>query len=402
MWGMRRRVREGNCFRNCYLEPKKAKMKLNKREQNGGVIISFFAIVLLSAYVIFSALGFNDEILLLSVFGSVFISTICLCFFVLRKYRKENKAVEIDYLNIGTQRYILGLFMILYGIPKLLGVFFDYQLFALDSKLIDVSEFELAWYYFGKNRWQEVFAGIMEFIPGLLLFHRRTYYIAAIILLPVTAQVFFLNLFFKIGGVTFPAATILLACNCYIIYSQKEKIIQFFKSLDFSPNISLSAKTSVFIKVGRWVSLTLVALLLFFNVKPVLFRSNYNIKYTKLIGVYTLETMTKNKTSYTPTNDSIFYKDLYIEKQSRWNILRRYNNKTDAFIMDINTNNDSIEIYINKGGMGDDADIIDSLTVLRGTYKLEKDLLSISGVQLKDTLQLNYRKRNIKPKEWFW
>jgi hypothetical protein len=377
-------------------------MALNKREQNIGVIISFFAIVLFFVYIIFSALGLGNPMLLLAVFGTAFISTACLCFFVLRKYRKENKVFEIDYLNIGTQKYILGILMIFYGVPKLFGTFFDYQLFALDSKLVDVSEFELAWYYFGKNKWQEIFAGIMEFIPGLLLLHRRTYYAAAVILLPVTAQVFILNLFFKIGGITFPAATILLACNCYIIYSQKEKIIQFIKSLDFSPGINVSTTTLSFIKVCKWVCIVLVAFILFTNVKSAFFKSDYKVKYSKLTGVYTLETMTKNKIRYSPTNDSTLYKDLYIEKQSRWNILRKYNNRTDAFVMDINTTNDSIHIYINKGGIGDEADIIDSLTVLKGTYILENGLLSISGVQLKDTLQLNYKKQDIKPKEWFW
>ena len=82
--------------------------------------------------------------------------------------------------------------------------------------------------------WQELFAGVMELVPGLLLLNRRTYFIGALILLPVTGQVFILNFFFKIGGITFPAAVILLACNLYIVYSEKEKIVQFFRSLDFS------------------------------------------------------------------------------------------------------------------------------------------------------------------------
>ena len=376
-------------------------MTLNKTEQNFGVIISFGAILLLS--VVFATVYIGDEILLLPALGTAIIGTACFCFFVLRKYRKENKVVEIDYLNIGTQRYILGLFMIFYGIPKLGGTFFDYQLFALDSKLMDVSEFELTWYFFGKNRYQELFVGFMEFIPGILLLSRRTYYIAAIILLPVTAQVFILNLFFKIGGLTFPAATILLACNSYIIYSQKEKIIQFFKSLHFSSNITLTGKTVAFIKICRWTVMVLAVLLLYMNFKPLFLKSTYKVKYEKLIGIYTLEKMTKNNNTYLPTNDNFFYKDLYIEKQSRWNILRRYNKKTDAFIMDINTKNDSIHIYINKGGIGDAKDIIDSLTVLKGTYKLTGNDLTIKGIQLNDALELKYKKQDrIKPKEWFW
>jgi hypothetical protein len=377
-------------------------MTLTKKEQNFGAVISFFAMLLLCLYLIFSFIGFDNGDILLVAFVAAFIGSACLCFFVLKKYRKENKITEINYLNIGVQRYLLGLFMIFYGIPKLLGTFFDYQLFALDSKLADVSEFQLAWYYFGKNKWQELFAGLMEFIPGLLLLNRRTYYTAAIILLPVTAQVFILNLFFKIGGVTFPAATILLACNGYIIYSQKEKIVQFFKSLHFSPSINLSSKTLTIIKICRGTILLLVGLLIFRNVKPIFFKSAYKEKYENLIGVYTLEKVIKNKLSYLPNADSSLYKTIYVEKQSRWNILRRYNDKTSAFILNLNTKNDSITLYINKGGIGDDSDIIDSASVLKGTYKLSGNVFSISGIQLNDTLQLEYKKQDIEPKQWFW
>ena len=116
-----------------------------------------------------------------------------------------------------------------------------------------------------------------------------------------------------------------------------------------------------------------------------------------------VSTAHQNKINYLPTNDNLFYKDLYIEKQSRWNILRRYNNKTDAFILDIDAKNDSIHISINKGGIGDGKDIIDSLTVLKGTYKLTGNDLTINGIQLTDTLELKYKKQDrIKPKEWFW
>ena len=58
-------------------------------------------------------------------------------------------------------------------------------------------------------------------------------------------------------------------------------------------------------------------------------------------------------------------------------------------LWNINTKNDSIHIYINKGGIGDAKDIIDSLTVLKGTYKLswERTLL-LKEIQLNDALEL--------------
>lgn len=376
---------------------------LTKTEQNIGAVISMFSIALLSTYIGLSIFGLEDETAILITMGIVFLLSVVLCLLVVRKYRKSNNPGMIDYLNVGTQRYILALFMILYGIDKLLGNFFDYQLFALDSKLADVSEFQLTWFFYGKNIWQELFAGIMEFVPGIFLFGRRTYYIAALILLPVTAQVFLLNFFFKIGGITFPAATVLLCCNLYIIYSQKQKIMLFFRSLNFNITEPLTGTTKRLIRVLKRIALILAALIIFAKVKPALFETPLQKKYQELVGVYTLKEMKKNGSAYKPVNDSVYYKDLYIEKQSRWNILRRFNGETDAFILRMNPKSDSVDLYINNGGIGDDPDIIDTSTTLKGIYKLQGKYLTLKGIQSKDTLELVYEKQDrIQPKKWFW
>ena len=105
---------------------------------------------------------------------------------------------------------------------------------------------------------------------------------------------------------------------------------------------------------------------------------------------------------YKPINDSTLYKDLYIERQSRWNVLRRYNDVTDAFILDLNPKNDSLKIYINKGGTGDNKDIIDSASVLKGRYVFANNEMMIWAVHYGDTLELDYLKKNIQAKSWFW
>ncbi len=377
-------------------------MKLNKAEQIIGTIISILAILLFFVYLIFGLAGIENEEQILVSIGVVLLLTFSLCFFLFYKLQKSNKLSEIDYLNIGTQRYILAVFMIFYGVPKLFGDFFDYQLSALDTKLVDVSEFELAWYYFGKNNWQELVSGILEFIPGLLLLNRRTYYFASLLLLFVTSQVFILNFFFKIGGITFPAATILLACNIYIIFSQKQNIITFFKSLHFSPNINFTNKVSLVIKLFKVFAFLLITGIIYIKVKPNLVKSDYQKKYELLVGKYTLVKAFKNKKDYIPLNDSTMYKDIFIEKQSRWNVLRDFNNNSMAYILEINKTNDSLNLYINRGGTGDDVDIIDSTTVLKGRYKLTNNQLKIEGVQLNDTLELIYAKQDLKPKKWLW
>jgi len=377
-------------------------MTLNRTEQNIGTITSIFSITLILLYIAFAVIGFGNEVVLLGIIGGILISTTLFCLLLLRKYRKENIPEMIDRLNVGTQRYILGLFMLMYGIDKLLGNFFDYQLFALDTKLADVSEFQLAWFFYGKSRWQELFTGIMEFVPALFLFHRRTYYAAALVLLPVTGQVFLLNLFFKIGGITLPAATVLLACNIYIIYSQKEKLLHFFRSLDLAVVPLTTGRTRAVIRVLKGLGIFLACFVVFIKVRPVLFRSAAQQKYQRLVGIYTLRDGRRNGIACGPA-DSSCYKDLYIEKQSRWNILRRGDGTMDAFLLRMNAKNDSITLAINKGGTGDGPTIIDSATLLKAICKQAGAILTLSGMQGNDTVELVYEKQDrILPKRWFW
>ena len=56
----------------------------------------------------------------------------------------------LDALNLGVQRYVLGVMMVIYGLPKVVGGFFDYELFALDMPMSEASEFQLSWYFYGK------------------------------------------------------------------------------------------------------------------------------------------------------------------------------------------------------------------------------------------------------------
>lgn len=376
---------------------------MKKSEQNIGTIISFFATLLLSAYIAFPFFesGIGSPTVIGITLLSILILLVTLFIVILRNFRKDSNLIAIDYLNLGIHRYVLAILMIFYGLPKIFGNFFDYQLFAIDSKMYKVSDFQLAWYFYGRKNWFELFSGLMELIPALFLIPKRTYFIASLILLPVTAQVFILNLFYKIGGITFPAALILLACNLFIIYTQKEKIKQFFKSLNGDLGHTLNLKWKKVIQVGRIVGLFLILCVFILKTKFIWYKSPN--EYKSLVGVYTLQEMKKNNVNYTPKNDSLIYKDLYFEKQERWNILRKFNNETEAFIIKLNPEKHTIDLSLNKGGTGDDADIIDTVTTLKGTYKLEHDNLIIKGIQLNDTLELNYKRLNkIQPKKWFW
>jgi len=320
---------------------------------------------------------------------------------VSRRWMQAGDDASLDYVNLGIQRCVLALFMVKYGLPKIYGNFFDYQLFAVDSPLGAVSEFELAWYLYGLNPWQELLAGVLEFVPGLMLLHRRTYYLGAVLLLPVVGQVFLLNLFFTIGGLTLPIASVLLACNIAILWSEKTKIMAFIDSLNVSPNIHLSTAASISVRIGRWTVIALAVTFIGAQTFGEFHRTDTQNTYDALVGAYTLERLTQNGTAHDPGRDHRFYKDLYIERQSRWNILRRFDDQTDAFILQLSEDN-GFSLLINANGIGDRPDRIVNETAFSGHYRLKDGVLTLTGTQGDDQLEMRFVQRGPEPKTWFW
>lgn len=375
---------------------------LSKFDQKLGLTVSFVSLLVSSLLIVGATMeSGGDTVTVLPMLIVFILAGFSLIWYLLRRYRLSNQAYAVDHLNLSIQRWILGFFMVHYGLPKIFGNFFDYQLFALDRPMALASEFEIAWYMFGKNPWHEMFAGVMEFIPGLMLFNRRTYYLGAIILLPVVGQVLIINTFFGIGVFTLAFAIMLMVCNLYIVYSQKSAIQGFIKNLSKPTTPQWSKREELGLKGLKWLTLAFLAYLItircYHEVKNILSPSAYE----QLVGVYTLESVTKNKQAHNPQNQDRYYKDLYFERQARWNILRRSNNETAAFLVELKAD-DGITLMINKGGIGDRPDEPDRKSAFEGTYTLEGEQLTLAGKQLGDQLTLVYRRRPLQPKKWFW
>jgi len=368
--------------------------------QRFATLITALAFALLMVYIVVPVIGLADEEVVVASILFLLLSSLLVCFVTLHRLRKKGRGDVVDYFNVASQRRILGLFMIFYGVPKLLGNFFDYQLFALDSRLADVSEFELAWYYFGKNPWQELFAGVMEVVPGCLLLLRRQWFIGALLLLPVTGQVFLLNLFFHIGGITFPAAVILLGCNISLIYSQRKRLSALFAALDL-PQPKVGRRTHRLFTVVRWLVPVTVLAVVLVQSRQSWGASEASPQYRGLVGVYRLEKAYRDGQPQPFAGDSLIYRDLYIEKQARWNVLRRGDGKTQAFLLQV-TVPDSLVLCLNRGEMGDGPDRPDSASVLKARYRITRTNLIIKGQCRGHEVEWIYRKSLPAAKRWFW
>lgn len=131
----------------------------------------------------------------------------------------------------------------------------------------------------------------MELVPGLMLFSRRTYYFGAILLLPVIGQVFLLNLFFKIGGLTFPVSVVLLMCNALILYSQKKEILAFLQPLNCTQTAARSLTENRIALLGRVLIVGFSVFVILKSTYSHFMPSPTQEVYRSLVGVYTLQSL---------------------------------------------------------------------------------------------------------------
>ena len=113
--------------------------------------------------------------------------------------RKKQDLQRLHYWFIVILRYYVGYNMLYYGFSKIFLLQFSEPGFArLLEPIGEMSPMGLAWTFIGFSPAYTIFSGITEVIGGVLLFHRRTKFIGAIIVIGVMTNVMALNYFYDV------------------------------------------------------------------------------------------------------------------------------------------------------------------------------------------------------------
>ena len=94
---------------------------LPKGQQNLSFLLSVLSVGLVILFLcagLFVEQGFSESEAI-SIFAGVMLLVASVMTVVFKKLRRKEEALTVDYLNLGIQRYVLGLFMVKYGVPKL-------------------------------------------------------------------------------------------------------------------------------------------------------------------------------------------------------------------------------------------------------------------------------------------
>jgi hypothetical protein len=104
-----------------------------------------------------------------------------------------------------------------YAISKLMQAQFQVSAYMYTRPLGELPGSMLTWSFLGYSPWFQVFLGFTEFVPGVLLFFRRTKSLGSVLLIPVLLNVWLINLALNLWPVTQKISAAMLFADLYLV-----------------------------------------------------------------------------------------------------------------------------------------------------------------------------------------
>ncbi|MTI31419.1 hypothetical protein [Xanthovirga aplysinae] len=225
--------------------------------------------------------------------------------------KKKRDYKKLNYWFLALLRYFLGYKMVVYGAAKIFKYQFpDISFYRLLQPYGNSSPMGLAWTFFGHSVSYNLFMGLAEFIGGILLFHKKTKLLGALILIPVIANIVAVNLFYDIPVKLLSSQLLLVAIiiaapvlnrlTSVVFFNKATEPVEFFKPFK-------SKKWTIAKEALKW---TFVAYILFKSFEFVLGDKEYGPMAPKpeLYGLYKVTDFISNQDTIPPL----------ITDQKRW------------------------------------------------------------------------------------
>lgn len=199
-------------------------------------------------------LEFIDRIITIGPFFLFIIGILFFIVSIIKKYRLNNyskisKEQIIDFIVL-VLRWYLGYYMLKYGLSKLIDGQFVRSEEILNTPLKDIDKFNLAWYLFSLDKTFNVIIGLSQIIGAVLIIYNRTVLLGAIVLIPILAQIFLVDVSFttEIFGSALPIRLLGMLISVFIIlYYHRDRVIAIWNILTKKISKKINYKWWVFI-----------------------------------------------------------------------------------------------------------------------------------------------------------
>jgi hypothetical protein len=157
----------------------------------------------------------------------------------------------------GLTRYLLAVGMMYYGFTKIMNTqFVILPTTVWLTPLESLAGKNITWAFLGFSSWFQTLLGLLEFVPAFFLLFRRTAFVGAIFLLPLTLSVTLINFALQLWPQTQIISSVFLGLNIAVLCFEYNKITTILK-LIFPAGIKLKWQ-SLEIFIGVLVAVTLV------------------------------------------------------------------------------------------------------------------------------------------------
>lgn len=268
-------------------------------------------------------------------FVLLFLSSIFTIVFTLFNYWKIHKN-QINNLFQIVLVYYLACVMLKYGFDKIFKIqFYLPEPNTLYTPLGMLDKDILFWSTMGTSYSYNIFMGLMEVIPALMLFFNKTRILGLFILLGVLINVVFINFGFDIS-VKLYSLFLLLICFLLLVPNLK-KLIHFFISNQPTVLSSFKGSEIIYSKSTRIAIKTLIIFFIFTeSLFPYIRNQNFNNDNTiqnPLRGAYEVVKIEQNKTNKNSVNLKI--KRIFIHRDNYF-IFQYTDDTMEDFYLEIN------------------------------------------------------------------
>lgn len=296
--------------------------------------------------------------------------------------RKRSISPKWNYwLLVGT-RYFLGIMMISYGMIKVIQLQFSEPSFSrLLQPIGETSPMGLAWTFVGYSNGYNIFIGLGEVIGGILLFHRRTTLLGTLILIPVTANIVAMNMFYDIPVKIFSSELLLM---CFVILAPhfKQFVIFTLGSGSTSPTETFSPFTSKKWKIGggiiKWGFVVFVLYSSISETYEGYYEYGSGASKTPLYGLYETDHFIKNGDTLTPIlGESQYWRYIIFEYEETMSV-SKLDDTMEWFKAAVNEDKQTIKLKSYR----------DSTNAGLLNYEQTDNTFTLSGVLNGDTIDL--------------
>lgn len=145
-------------------------------------------------------------------------------------------------------RYFCAFMLYMYGVSKLAHLQFNMSSELAQRTIGSLNGYQLTWFYFGYSRVYACILGFTQVTGATLLLFRKTTLLAALIMLPVMANILLINIFILVNDYG-PYFISILICSSLllIVWHQRAALFSLFWTAQNTESVG-SRRTHVWIR----------------------------------------------------------------------------------------------------------------------------------------------------------